>query len=341
MLEAFTALGYDADVVSGYSAERSKKIAGIKKNIANGEKYEFMYAESSTMPTLLTDRHHLPLNPTLDFGFFSCIKNNGIPIGLFYRDIYWCFPPYEEKLSVFKASVARFFYRYDLTQYRKYIDRLYLPSLGMGKYIPSFPAEKMKALPPGHSGLQSDYVKQKKTDDRLSLLYVGGMSSHYQMHAVFEALRDMPGIRLSLCTRKAEWEMVKEEYGGDTSENIKIFHVSGSGLDTLYADADIAMLFVNPHEYWDFAAPVKLYEYLGALKPVIASKGTLAGRFVEENGIGWTIPYRTETLSELLIDLKNNPQEIEKVQQCCMSVAVHHNWRMRAQQVVDELTGIT
>ena len=94
MLEAFQFIGYEVDVIEGDGGKRKESINNIKKRILSGIKYEFLYSESSTMPTLLTEKNHLPIYPCLDFSFFSFCKRYGIPIGLFYRDIYWCFPEY-------------------------------------------------------------------------------------------------------------------------------------------------------------------------------------------------------------------------------------------------------
>jgi len=60
MIEAFKAIGCEVDVIEGTSRERALAIKRIKKNIKSGIMYDFMYAESSTMPTLLTDSNHLP-----------------------------------------------------------------------------------------------------------------------------------------------------------------------------------------------------------------------------------------------------------------------------------------
>ena len=98
MMQAFKDIGYDVDVVMGYGKERKQSIKKIKKNIRAGMKYDFMYSESSTMPTLLTEKNHLPLYPLLDFSFFRFCKKNGIRIGLFYRDIYWKFQIYKESV---------------------------------------------------------------------------------------------------------------------------------------------------------------------------------------------------------------------------------------------------
>ena len=137
ILEAFKKLGCRVDLVTGFSAERKKKINTIKKNIQNGIKYDLLYSESSTMPTILTDPHHLPLHPFMDWLFFKFCNNNGIPIGLFYRDIYWLFETYSDGLNTLKRVVAKTAYWFDLWVYQQTLSKLYLPSLEMGRYIPS------------------------------------------------------------------------------------------------------------------------------------------------------------------------------------------------------------
>ena len=84
MIEAFKSLGYQVDVVMGYGKERKKQIKIIKKNIKKGYRYDFLYSESSTMPTLLTEKNHIPIYPVLDFGFMNFCKKQGLKIGLFY-----------------------------------------------------------------------------------------------------------------------------------------------------------------------------------------------------------------------------------------------------------------
>ena len=112
MLESFRKLGCRVDLVTGYSSERKHRIKMIKNNIKDGIKYDFLYAESSTMPTLLTDRHHLPLHPFMDWFFFRFCKKNDIPIGLFYRDIYWLFDGYGSGINIVKRAVAKAAYRF-------------------------------------------------------------------------------------------------------------------------------------------------------------------------------------------------------------------------------------
>ena len=79
LMKAFADLGWEMDVVEGSGRDRKQQIAKIKRKIRQGVHYDFVYSESSTMPTLLTEPHHLPIYPCLDFGFLSFCKRHGIP----------------------------------------------------------------------------------------------------------------------------------------------------------------------------------------------------------------------------------------------------------------------
>ena len=135
MLQAFRNIGYEVDTVMGYANERHAAIKKIKENIKNGVKYEFLYSESSTMPTTMTEKHHLPIYPDLDFGFFRFCKKYEIPIGLFYRDFYWKFDMYKDKVTAWKRIPATIAYKYDLKQYKKYLDKFYLPTKQGYQYL--------------------------------------------------------------------------------------------------------------------------------------------------------------------------------------------------------------
>ena len=335
MIEAFRSLGLDVDVVAGHSAQRARQVTEVDRRLRQGERYAFVYAESSTEPTLLTDPHHLPVRPFLDFAFFARLKARGVPLGLFYRDIYWRFPGYGAELALWKRGAARLMYRYDLLQYRRLLDRLYLPSMEMARHVPWIRPECMAALPPG-------YIDRPQVLPRggpLRLLYVGGIGSHYRMHALFRVLHELPQVHLTLCTREAEWQTMRREYALPPAGNIEVVHRSGPALQALFEEADACLLFVEPQAYREFAAPVKLYEYIGAERPVIASAGTLAGEFVAEHNIGWTLPYTTEEIAALLRQLSENRSLLASKREALLRIRPLHSWQARARQVVSDLAG--
>lgn len=335
MLQAFKDLGYEVDLVTGYVKERKKAIRSIKEKIKKGFKYDFVYAESSTMPAVMTEPHHLPLNPFFDFLFFRFCKKKNIPIGLFYRDIYWLFQEYGKGMNPIKTIAAKLAYRFDLWVYEQTVTRLYLPSIEMGSYVPKVSKNKFSALPPGHNFSRVTDTLNKNSGS-LKLFYVGGLSNHYQLHLLFEALQELPEVDFTLCTREAEWQAIKHEYP-ELSQNIKIIHKTGPEMERCLQACDVAVLFVKPQRYWEFAAPVKLYEYIGFQKPVLASEETLAGQFVKENSIGWSLPYTKEAVIAQLRLLVKDPSLLTAVQENIVKIASKHSWAARARQVVKDL----
>lgn len=344
MLQAFKDLGYHVDEISGNGKERKKKIKEIICKIRKGVKYAFLYSESSTMPTALTDNHHLPLRPLMDYMLFRACKKSSIPIGLFYRDIYWLFPDYKKTISFWKYIFARFFFRLDLIAYEKYISRVYLPSTRMKSFIPIISEVKFDELPPAHNNKVTTQSNLEicHPSEKIKLFYLGGIGTHYQMHALWQAVSDLQFITLTICTRELEWLKIKHEYEAISDgipDNINVIHKAGNDLKPHFQQADICLVFVKPKPYWSFAVPVKLYEYIGEGKPIIATNGTMAGEIVDTNDLGWSMPYDYKSMLELLSDLNQNKQSIIQKAKKVIEFAKHQTWEERARKVANDLMG--
>lgn len=358
MRQAFEACGYEVIEVTGNARQRREAIAGVRALCAAHPDHgiEFLYSESATIPTMLTEPTHLPPHPVLDPRLFAFARAQGIPTGLFYRDIYWAFDAYTQQVRQPMAAFMRLLYRYDLAWYSRYVDRLYLPSVAMGEHIRGIDPAKIAALPPGATVLPLNKKERKtskalqETCDRdsrdtssIRLLYVGGIGDAYDLTECVKAVAGMPQVHLTICTRAGEWAAQHSRYAPLLADNIDIVHVSGDDLAALYAQADCALLFLKPDEYRRFASPVKLYEYLGYGKPVIATKGTHAASLVDRAGCGWVLPYEVEALRALLRRLSTTQaghNELAAAAALACDQGQRHTWTARARQVSEELTAL-
>lgn len=337
MLKAFKESGYKVDIIMGYGKERKKQIKNIKQNIKNGIKYDFLYSESSTMPTLLTEKNHLPKYPFLDFSFFKFCRKNKIKIGLFYRDIYWKFDTYGKSLSHLKKMFAIVFYKYDLLLYRKLLDVLYIPSNSFKNYLPPKNKNakyKIELLP---SGCDNRKINKIKHDD-FNIFYVGGISNDvYNLELLFKFIKDYNKINMVVCCREDEWNKYKTIYNKYMSSKIKIIHKSGEDLNNYFASADMCCLFFKNNKYRDMAMPVKLFEYIENEVPILSTSNTEVANFVKENNIGIICDYNEESLKNEIEKILKDKSILMRKEKNIIKTKEENTWEKRVEKITKDL----
>lgn len=339
MVAAFGAIGYDVHLVWGSATERRASIRALERRVDAGEVFDFVYSESANAPTLLTEQHHLPLSPLLDFGFLWRMRRRGIPVGLFYRDIYWCFPIYRATVGWLKSLIAKTFFWIDLLLYSRVLNILYLPSVEMGEWIPYRRLMSIaRALPPGCSvPVANSSTPSGATDEQLSLLYVGGVVPPiYDLRPLLESLKSTK-CHLTLVCRESEWKATQEHYRDALSDRISIVHASGGEIERLYAKADAAIVINAFDHYRDFAMPVKLFESIGHAVPVLIFSGAAATRFILDNNLGWAVG-SVEEMAGTLRHLQEHRDEVMHMRRLVAHGRSEHTWEARARQVAADLT---
>lgn len=336
MIKAFEALGYSIDFATGYIQERKKRMRELKKKIKAGKQYDFVYAENSNLPNSVSPTERIPVHFLMDYTFFKACNKYDIPIGLFYRDIFWAFGIFGRTQHPFLQRLAKILYHLDLKVYNKTLTKMYLPSEKVGKFVPVVDPILFESLPPGGTFVVNPQRKEYSERDSIKLFYVGGFGDHYRMHLLFEVVSKMPNVELTICTREREWKRNEHEYPIATP-NISLVHLAGSEMEDELLKTDIALIFVQPAPYWEIAMPIKMFEYIGLQKPMIVSNGTLVADFVTKHGLGWAIDYDAISLEKLLNQLVVNPKMIDDVVERIANIKDQHTWKARALQVVSDL----
>ena len=345
MRRAFADLGYRVMNVTGYAAQRRRAMTRVRAALAAGARIEFVYSENATIPNALTEPRHLPVHPLLDVAFFRHCRRSGVPVGVFYRDVYWRFPRFREGINPVLEAGLQATYRSELMAFERVGLHLFLPSQAMARHVPHVDPVRMSALPPGAPDVAATRRDSDGWDDggdedgkELELLFVGVLQDNYRLDACLRAVIATPGTRVTLCVRQETWETSRDHYAPLLpAGRAQVVHRSGAELEPLYRRADLGVLFTEPNPYWDFAVPYKLYEYLAHELPVIAVRGTQTGRLVEEMGIGWVLSYDAGALGDLLRHLREAPEEIEAVRRRMRAVLPDQTWQARARTVVQVL----
>lgn len=338
MRRAFEDLGYEVDDVTGYASQRAEAIRRLKANVSKGREYEFAYAEASTWPMVLHKRNIS--RPFIDASFFTWCRAHNIPVGLFYRDVYWRFPKAHLPwwFTWKKRIVAIPCYWYEWFVYRACVQHLFLPSMGMTGALPTtWPQGRVSAAPPGAVLPELDRPCEARKEQGVELLYVGNITpGRYDIRPLLQIVRQCQDARLTLCCRQNEWNAYSDYYTPLLCPRVRVVHESGEGLAPLYARADAFALIREANAYLDFAVPTKVYESVGYALPIITLAGTEAARIVFDDDLGWVVADIDEAAS-LVSSLALQPEQADAKRKRLETVRRTHAWTARAQAIADTL----
>ncbi len=338
LLQAFRELGYEVDVVAGPAADRTPSISKVKREILAGVRYDFLYVEPPTTPTLLNEPHHFPTHPLLDYRFLSYCHSRGIPVVLFYCDVQWRLPGYPSRVGWPKYLVMLPFFHLDLLMYSRMVDALLVPDLGMVPQIPGRVSKRPTwASIPGFDPAETPPQREPSGDGQpLRLFYVGGVSPPvYDLTSLLRgsAYASSHGVSLELtiCCREAEWQHRPAAYDSYLGANVKVVHNRNRHeLIDLYSGHDVAVMTYGTLNS-DWAMPLKFPEAIGMGLPLLAGTGTPVARVVAEQGIGWSVgPSEQEHFAVLQ---RIDRAELERARAAVKRVQPEYSWVGRAREV--------
>lgn len=325
-------------VISGTSTERRQlwnKMISEKKQ----EQTLFCYSENQTIPLWLTDPGHIPKDWIIDHDVFKTLKRLHVPIGVFYRDVYWKFDELY-KLKGMKKTIMKTIYKMEEKFYKKYVHTLFLPSDAMGKFV-NIDTAKM-ALPPG--GRFTDITtNDQNIQSPFKGIYVGGINSEdYGLPTLVEAYailnKTQTNGELVIACREEEYtQLSKEEKEKLNKAYIELKHVSGTELQALYEQVDFAFIPRKRSTYNDFAVPIKLVEYLTAGLPIVATNCSAQEDFIQSGPYGVITEDSADGLVEGMQAIQPDYLQFKKnIQQ---SFLQQHAWNTRAEQAAQALLG--
>ncbi len=336
MLQAFQDNGYEVFFVTGDAKTRQLRINQLKQNLASGIKYDFLYSESSTLPMMLTDTHHLPTRPFTDLKLFSLCKRNSIPIGLFYRDMYWAFKGIN-RFGLLKHWFSKGFHILDIYIYNLYLN-VFFGTTPDREFMFDLLKPLKRSLPyyelyPGSVPLvqKSDLIPE-------SFIFIGSIKPPlYDLRVVLEAFVKFPHLKLTICTTKKNWELHSAYYEPFMSPNVEIVHLVDEEAQRIIGVSQYAFSYFPDDAYRNYAMPFKIFDYMSHDIPVICNENDATGTFVREAKTGFAIPHSKEALASFLSNLPSE-EKYQELRKHIAQVKTEHTWQKRAEFVASTLT---
>jgi glycosyltransferase involved in cell wall biosynthesis len=169
----------------------------------------------------------------------------------------------------------------------------------------------------------------------LRLLYVGGVTPPvYDLSPLFAVAQSVPEAEVRLVCRREEWRTTRDRY--PELPNVRVSHLDANDLPSLYCDADLFALLLEPVSYLGLARPVKLFESLGFGLPILTIGDTLSSRWVAAEGVGWSVRDTSEAV-RVVDRLREERAEILAKRKRALEIRAQHSWSRRAEAVVGAL----
>lgn len=168
--------------------------------------------------------------------------------------------------------------------------------------------------------------------------YVGGITRARGIEPLIRALALMPDVRLALCGRFEDrsfkeamqalpgWSQV--DYHG---------HLDRDGVRAVMTQSLAGMVTLFPTPAYVDALPVKMFEYMSAALPVVASHFSLWRQIIDEAGAGVCVdPTSPEAIAGAVRALANKPAAIEQMGLAGRKAILEkYNWPKEAQKLLN------
>ena len=339
MLEAFQELDVDITVLSGLQNrvfERTKRVRKVIQQIKRGESFDYCYIEPPSGPFFCP----------ADLSLIRLLGKHSIPTGIFYRDAFWLFPDLFSTGNPIKNKIIEKMAKRDLKAIYANSSIIYYPGVSflnlvheaMKKINPLLTVEE-KTLPPGCT----EHTLTPESTGIPTAIYVGAAHDKAGVSMMLDSF-DMfnEGDRrcnlIFVCPENQLKSMCeKTQRDVQSIDWLQVVHTSDEDvLATLYSKANFALLPRPRSRYNDVAVPVKLYEYISHLKPVLATNCTQPEQIIETLGIGIAVPDNPSDYCkglEFMCEHYSDNSFVEKLQ----TARAANTWKNRVQQVHRDL----
>jgi glycosyltransferase involved in cell wall biosynthesis len=315
----------ELDVVSGTPARRAGEMAGY---LASGRLRGLagVYVENATSLPRLSD-----------LAFLAAARVLRIPVLTYLRDAQQLFPEYYAA-NTMKRRLSRALFLPATRALMRVSTTVAFPSRGLAAAVlqDEQRAKLAHLLPPGARMANAPAVDPTAR----SLLFVGGL--RYPAHGgliLREAVEKAraQGIDVTLiCVMRPG-----EEPAEALPDWMRVIRAEGPEIDLLLPEVLASVTPRRKTPYNDLAVPIKVMEYLGYGRPIIATDTTETAAIVRGADCGTVVPDTAEGLANGIRAVASSPAaQIIRWGEAARRAAAANSWDARATTIL-ELLGVT
>ncbi len=329
LYDAFLNLGINVKLLECQQNKFRKRHMKVKEILRwlKNNRPDFCYIESPSGPIF----------NNIDLKLIKRIHSYNIPIGFFYRDIFWLFPEiYNGHVGFIKKNAIVLLNKREIHCLKRNCDIVYTPTQSVKNILDKYHFKRCEVLPPALE-ITSHNISQRNEVN--TCIYVGGVSAVYGTDILIDAFKILnkheSSYRLILVCREEE---LRNFYHECLNYNwLDIVFASGKELNKYYEKASVGVIPVRQTNYTNLAYSVKLFEYLGHGLPVISTNTTEMGTFVKQNNIGMVCEDNPKDLAQTIAYYFKNKETLNYSTNV-KKIAPQNTWICRAQKIISDLT---
>ncbi len=183
-------------------------------------------------------------------------------------------------------------------------------------------------------------------EDARIILYTGHLYDWKGAHVLLEAAR---------ISAKSDFDGLKSDviFVGGTDEDVARFRKETEGIQNVQivghrphreiplwlAAADVLALpnSAKSEESVHETSPIKLFEYMAAGRPIVASDLPSIREIVSESEVEFVSPDNPEALARGVSDLLSNPARAQSLARASKAKSVQYTWENRAQKILEAI----
>lgn len=170
----------------------------------------------------------------------------------------------------------------------------------------AIPGDKLLVVPQGFDSCYVATAQERMVhfdESRLELLYTGSFYSFRRAEDVLDAVRAVPGVRLTIATINAPRYLIEAAEMAPESIRLIGFMPHRAAL-AAQRDCDVLLNLANADPV---QVPGKVFEYLGAGKPILHLRGQqqdATGEILMRMGAGWQMASERALIEQVLLEMK-------------------------------------
>jgi glycosyltransferase involved in cell wall biosynthesis len=180
-------------------------------------------------------------------------------------------------------------------------------------------------------------IKSKANQNNKWVSYIGGINVIRGFYEIIEAAKTS-NIKLKLAGIFHEQELQEVIKRDEYSANVDFLgFLNKTEIEKLLSESFAGLVTLHPTPNFLDSLPIKLFEYMCAGIPVIASNFPLWKKIVEENECGICVdPTNPSQISDAIIFLKENPKEAKKMgDNGRKAVLEKYNWNNEEKKLIE------